>query len=191
MELCEDVDYFTKVTLDFLRLWQPRADVFISDFWDCGSSSRRMCSNCCRWRSRRRTRRKSSSSASSGIGSTPRSNRRRRRRKRKWRRRRSRSRSGRTVGATSALFFAVTLLQASCTSFRLDILDSVLNLISFSAILWTTSQTLTGALAVYAPRTGQSFRIFSGEWRVRGHCGRLQSKHGGTFSCLGELRRLG
>lgn len=33
---------------------------------------------------------------------------------------------------------------------RLDVLDSILNLISFSAILWSTSQTLTGALAVYA-----------------------------------------
>ncbi|CAK9012185.1 unnamed protein product [Durusdinium trenchii] len=34
--------------------------------------------------------------------------------------------------------------------FLLDVLDSVLNLISFSAILWSTSQTLTGALAIYA-----------------------------------------
>ena len=33
---------------------------------------------------------------------------------------------------------------------RLDVLDSILNLISFSAILWSTSQTLTGALAIYA-----------------------------------------
>lgn len=32
---------------------------------------------------------------------------------------------------------------------RLDVLDSILNLISFSAILWSTSQTLTGALAIY------------------------------------------
>ena len=29
-------------------------------------------------------------------------------------------------------------------------LDSILNLISFSAILWSTSQSLTGALAIYA-----------------------------------------
>eukprot|EP00435_Cladocopium_sp_Y103_P071314 s66_g37.t1 len=34
--------------------------------------------------------------------------------------------------------------------FLLDVLDSILNLISFSAILWSTSQTLTGALAIYA-----------------------------------------
>ena len=36
--------------------------------------------------------------------------------------------------------------------FLLDVLDSILNLISFSAILWSTSQTLTGALALYAAR---------------------------------------
>jgi len=34
--------------------------------------------------------------------------------------------------------------------FLLDMLDSILNLVSFSAILWTTSQQLTGALVVYA-----------------------------------------
>lgn len=34
--------------------------------------------------------------------------------------------------------------------FLLDILDSVLNLLSFSAILWATSQQLTGALVLYA-----------------------------------------
>ncbi|CAJ1368079.1 unnamed protein product [Effrenium voratum] len=34
--------------------------------------------------------------------------------------------------------------------FLLDVLDSILNLISFSAILWSTSQSLTGALAIYA-----------------------------------------
>jgi len=34
--------------------------------------------------------------------------------------------------------------------FLLDILDSVLNLFSFTVILWTTSQSLTGALVMYA-----------------------------------------
>ncbi|CAE7470274.1 unnamed protein product [Symbiodinium sp. CCMP2456] len=45
--------------------------------------------------------------------------------------------------------------------FLLDILDSVLNLVSFSAILWTTSQTLTGALAVYA-LVGTSLAVYLG-----------------------------
>lgn len=34
--------------------------------------------------------------------------------------------------------------------FLLDILDSILNLFSFTLILWTTSQALTGALVLYA-----------------------------------------
>ena len=44
---------------------------------------------------------------------------------------------------------------------RLDILDSVLNLISFSAILWATSQTLTGALAVYVAWTEHALHPIS------------------------------
>jgi len=45
--------------------------------------------------------------------------------------------------------------------FLLDILDSILNLISFSAILWTTSQQLTGALVVYAV-LGTAIAVFIG-----------------------------
>lgn len=45
--------------------------------------------------------------------------------------------------------------------FLSDVLDSILNLISFSAILWSTSQTLTGALAIYA-LVGTYIAVFLG-----------------------------
>eukprot|EP00439_Symbiodinium_sp_Y106_P032391 s4928_g3.t2 len=57
--------------------------------------------------------------------------------------------------------------------FLLDILDSVLNLVSFSAILWTTSQTLTGALAVYA-LVGTSLAVYLGGRLVGLNCEQLR-----------------
>lgn len=45
--------------------------------------------------------------------------------------------------------------------FLLDILDSILNLVSFSAILWVTSQQLTGALVVYS-LAGTSIALYVG-----------------------------